>query len=230
MFEKWGEKTLLLVGEAMSSSAGIRDRVRTDVVEPRLYNDATDTSNSAYVWRKAANICEAIAMFLMVVQAVLAFGAATYDMRNLSFVAGGVNVLSAGLLAYARYCSNESRERLTELNMLLKYMDLPEIPVIAVDNTRVAAPGEYAVSMSPVQSVVDAISPNNASLQQQMNQRVTDAERALHSTVDATTSAINTATQVAIPAAGSALATAISNATNLSVRIHDVSDSGTALD
>jgi hypothetical protein len=219
------KKPTVMVGEAMSSSAAIRDRVRTDVVEPRLYNDALDTSNSAYVWRKTANICEAMAMLLMVIQAILAFGAATYDMKNLSFVAGGVNVLSAGLLAYARYCTNESRERVTELNMILKYMDLPEIPVIAVDNTRPSSStSEQGLSMSAVKSAIGDAVTQGAPLQQRLQQRVADAERALQTAVDVTTSSINTVAQTAIPVAGAALATAISDTTNLSVRIHDAAD------
>lgn len=108
-------------------------RIQTEIIDPFIIKNIKDTSQSVYFWRKVSNYTESSAKLIIVLQSLVTFAAATYEMPYLAFVGGSLSVISISLLGYAKYAAGESKERNTELNVLLKYKGLEQVPDVTVD-------------------------------------------------------------------------------------------------
>lgn len=112
----------------------LQSTIESDVIDPSVLKNIKDTSSASYFWRKIGNVCEALGKLFVGIQGILAFAASTYNMQTLSFISGAMSILAMALFTYSSYSMQESKERTTELNMLLTYKGITNVPNIAIDS------------------------------------------------------------------------------------------------
>ena len=116
------------------ASPDLRMRIQQEIVDPHIFKDARNTSHAARWWRRVGNGCEAAAKVIVGVQGVVSFGAASWDMPMLGFVSGSMSIIAMSLFGFSSYAQSESKERTTQMNMLLKFKGLEPVPMIAMDS------------------------------------------------------------------------------------------------
>lgn len=148
-------------------AVALKDRIQAEVVNPHLYRDVTDVSNASYFWRKVANCTEALGRFLIVMQSIVSFGSAVYDLPTLGFVSGSTSIFAMGLIAYSSYALQESKERTDEMNLILQHQTISAVPnLIAVksDDNAKTNDDKPQVTTDAVMTVTDAGSSSSATV------------------------------------------------------------------
>ena len=90
--------------------------------------DIADTIRWKFIWRKAGNIMEALALMSSLISTVLSFSAGAFNNTLLAFAAGCSGSISLALMRATSYALKESKEREEQLNILLEKSMIKQIP------------------------------------------------------------------------------------------------------
>ena len=96
-------------------------------IKNSLENEIEDASMWRFTWAKIATAMFCISEVLMIIQTALSFTAASYQILLISYLAGVIGVIAIGLNRFGAYSKNQSSEKTTQLNKLLK--------TIGIDNS-----------------------------------------------------------------------------------------------
>jgi len=103
-------------------------------LEHSIERDINDIVYWKFTFRKLGDWCESISQITTLSATVIAFLAGYKDEKFLSFIAGCLGSISLALLKASSYSYAESRERNTQLNLLLESNDFEEIPYVLKKN------------------------------------------------------------------------------------------------
>jgi hypothetical protein len=112
-----------------------KQRILDEIIMPSYYKQVKDLIEYKFTWRKVGNWTETISQVLILVGAVLAFASSTYDMRDLVFTAGVCNVTSLLLKRFSVYAFGESKERIHQVNKVLRHLGIDELPSFTQGDT-----------------------------------------------------------------------------------------------
>ena len=110
-------------------------KIKQELVDPNLYNDVKYNIRSKSRWKFIADISETFAQVFLCASVVLSFASGSFDEKILSFIAGAFGACSLSLLLFSSYSMKESKERTTQVNIILKNLGVDAIPDITIDST-----------------------------------------------------------------------------------------------
>lgn len=104
--------------------------ILTQHIEPAYKKDVKELIHGKRCWRITGQSFETISKVFVAIGSIISFAAGVYNETNLSFIAGAVSTFSLATLQFASFSYKENKKQSTELNTLLKNIDLATIPVI----------------------------------------------------------------------------------------------------
>jgi len=104
--------------------------IMSKYVEPAYKKDVKELIHGKRCWRITGQSFETISKVFVAIGSIISFAAGVYNETNLSFIAGAVSTFSLATLQFASFSYKENKKQSTELNTLLKNIDLATIPVI----------------------------------------------------------------------------------------------------
>jgi hypothetical protein len=117
-----------------------RVQINDTLVEPSYVKDVTNLLKGKNCWRITGQTFETVSKVFVAMGSIISFAAGVYDQPTLSFVSGAVSTFSLATLQFASFSYKENKKQATELNVLLKTLDLDTIPVNerTADDTTIA--------------------------------------------------------------------------------------------
>ena len=106
------------------------ERIRTELIEVNYYNDIKYNIRSKSRWKFMSDFTEASSYIFTGISVILSFACTSFDNTNLSFAAGVFGTIALVLLKFSSYALSESKERTNQVNILLKKLEIDEIPNI----------------------------------------------------------------------------------------------------
>jgi ABC-type Fe3+-siderophore transport system permease subunit len=95
-------------------------------IKQSLKNEISDAALWRFTWAKIATAMFCISEVLMIIQTALSFTAASYQILLISYLAGVIGVVAIGLNRFGSYSKNQSSEKTTQLNKLLKAIGIED--------------------------------------------------------------------------------------------------------
>lgn len=111
------------------------DKIVKELVEPAYYDDVKYNINSRNRWKKISDITSAFSQILFGISIIMSFAVGFFDINMLSFISGSIGVSAMVVMKISSYAMNESRERTNQINIILKKLNISEIPDITIDPT-----------------------------------------------------------------------------------------------
>jgi len=110
----------------------VRDNVRIDIltenIEPLYKDEIKNKISDNKCWRVTGSIFETLSKILISGGAILSFSSGYYNSPTLSFISGSVSTVSLAFLQFSAYCHKEQVRNISELNMLLKKLNIETFP------------------------------------------------------------------------------------------------------
>lgn len=101
-------------------TTSFKQNIIEEFIRPNLKSDISEVSNSRFGWARVATAMFCMSEILMIIQTALSFTAASYQLILISYLAGIVGVVAIGLNRFGAYSRNQSNEKNTLYNKLLK--------------------------------------------------------------------------------------------------------------
>jgi hypothetical protein len=101
-------------------TTSFKQNIIEEYIRPNLKSDISEVSNSRFTWARVATAMFCMSELLMIVQTALSFTAASYQLILISYLAGIIGVVAIGLNRFGAYSRNQSNEKNTLYNKLLK--------------------------------------------------------------------------------------------------------------
>ena len=96
-------------------------------LKTNIENEIIDATSWRFKWGKIATVTFCISEIFMIIQTLLSFTAASYQITLISYLAGIIGVIAVGFNRFGAYSKNRSTEKTNQLNDLLK--------TIGIDNS-----------------------------------------------------------------------------------------------
>lgn len=109
-------------------------RVKTELIEETYYKDLKYNIRSKSRWKVLSDLCETISHLLIGIATILAFAAGFFKNEYLSFVSGCIGTFSMVFMQFSSYALRESRERTSQVNIILQKLGIDNIPDITIEN------------------------------------------------------------------------------------------------
>jgi hypothetical protein len=103
-------------------------------IKQSLKNEINDAALWRFTWAKIATAMFCISEVLMIIQTALSFTAASYQILLISYLAGVIGVVAIGLNRFGSYSKNQSSEKTTQLNKLLKAIGIEDVLPDLIDD------------------------------------------------------------------------------------------------
>jgi hypothetical protein len=104
-----------------------------NIVDQTYLDDVESTTSQRSCCKTTSDVIEVISKILIVIASLCAFAAGFWKLEYLSFIAGALNALVLGLMNFASYTMNESKERTIQSNMILSKLKIDELVDITVE-------------------------------------------------------------------------------------------------
>ena len=113
-------------------SPNFRTKIITDHIRPRINKEIDDCYSGRDKWNKVASLAFGMSELFGIVQTVLSFTAASYDIILISYLAGLLGVLCIAFNRYGSYAIKTSSEKTSQLNEILASVGIKDkVPDIA---------------------------------------------------------------------------------------------------
>jgi hypothetical protein len=99
-------------------------------VEESYKKDIREMIFGKTCWRRTGISFETLSKVTVAIGGVLSFSSGYFDSKVLSFISGSVSVISLALLQFGSFSFMQSKKRASDLNILLKKLDIDTIPII----------------------------------------------------------------------------------------------------
>lgn len=116
-----------------------KDHITLHLIQPNYVSEIKNSIQGRTWWRSVGMFFESTSKLLLGIGSVLSFASGVYNNQNMSFISGSVTTLSLVCLQYSAFSFRESKEATSELNVLLKKLQLDTIPD-TIPNELVKAP------------------------------------------------------------------------------------------
>jgi len=103
-------------------------RILRDYIEPSYKADVQEMIGGRKCYRQAGQVFETMSKVLVACGGILSFSAGVYNYPTLSFVAGSISTFSLACLQFSSFCYKESKHLTTELNTLLRSLQIDTVP------------------------------------------------------------------------------------------------------
>lgn len=112
----------------MKVGDNIRNEILTQNVEPLYKSEITHKISDTKCWRVTGSIFETLSKIFLSSGAILSFSSGYYNSTTLSFISGTISTVSLAFLQFSAFCYKEQNRNLSELNMLLKKLNIETFP------------------------------------------------------------------------------------------------------
>ena len=112
----------------------LKNKIKTDLIIPAYYKDIKSNLSGRYSWKTIGDVSDTAAKILSGCSTILAFSAGFFSIQILPFLSGMIGVTSLVCLQFSSYSMKESKERTTEVNLILNQLDMSNIVDTAVDS------------------------------------------------------------------------------------------------
>jgi hypothetical protein len=110
----------------------VGDKIRNDIltqnVEPLYKSEIANKISDTKCWRVTGSVFETLSKIFLSSGAILSFSSGYYNSTTLSFISGTVSTVSLAFLQFSAFCYKEQNRNLSELNMLLKKLNIETFP------------------------------------------------------------------------------------------------------
>lgn len=106
----------------------IKEKIVRLHIEPNYEQTVIESIQLIKYFRRFGIAFETVSKFLVGVGSIVSFAAGIYKSKIMSFVSGTVSVISLVFLQYATFSIKESKRHTAELNVILKNLNLQQIP------------------------------------------------------------------------------------------------------
>jgi hypothetical protein len=111
----------------------VSDEVRKEIfkqVEDCYKSDVEEMIGEKKCWRRIGLTFETMSKVTVAVGGVLSFSSGYFGSNILSFISGSVSVLSLSLLQFGSFGFKQGKKQASDLNVLLRKLDLETVPVL----------------------------------------------------------------------------------------------------
>jgi hypothetical protein len=138
----------------------IRDSLKVtivrDLIEPFYLEDIKSMIRGKTCWKFTGQFFETFSKILVAVGGIMSFSSGYFNDPHLSFLAGTVSTLSLATLQFSSFAYRENKKQGQDLNVLLKKLDLDDIPVLERRSETTLPP---SVDEKPSEIIIGDISP-----------------------------------------------------------------------
>jgi len=104
-----------------------------EMINNRYYSDIEIGLNGRSCWKITGDVSETLGYLCIGASTIVSFSAGFFNIRILSFIAGGIGVLSGLLLKFSLYSMAQSKERTEEINRILTKLNIDTVVDISCD-------------------------------------------------------------------------------------------------
>jgi len=119
-------------------SSELKGIIMREFIEPNYKETVKENLELIKYFRRFSLAFESVSKLLVGMGSVISFSSGLYNNRLLSFVSGTVSVVSLVFLQYSTYASKESKKHISELNQLLKQLNIEPLSEHGSDNVSMA--------------------------------------------------------------------------------------------
>ena len=105
----------------------LKKEILTTLVEPQYKNEIKGYLSLRKKFKNWGLLFETMSKFFVGVSSIMSFASGIYKYEILSFLAGTTSVVSLVLLQYSSFSYRESKKITSELNDILKKLDIPTL-------------------------------------------------------------------------------------------------------
>jgi hypothetical protein len=105
-------------------SETLKKEILTTLVEPQYKNEIKGYINLRKKFKNFGLMFETMSKLFVGISSVMSFASGIYKYEIMSFLAGTTSVISLVLLQYSSFSYRESKKMTTELNDILKKLDI----------------------------------------------------------------------------------------------------------
>jgi hypothetical protein len=114
-----------------------RKYIAYSLIEPSYKDEISDMITGRKYWKMIGQIFETISKIMVAAGSIVSFSAGYYKNFSLSFIAGSISCLSLALLQFSSFCYIQHKKQSTELNVLLRKLDIDTIPILETNLEKV---------------------------------------------------------------------------------------------
>jgi len=114
--------------EMIRVSNTVRNDILQNSIEPLYKEEIKNKINDTKCWRITGSVFETLSKLFLSCGAILSFSSGYFNNATLSFVSGSISTVSLAFLQFSAYCYKEQNRNITELNMLLKKLNIETFP------------------------------------------------------------------------------------------------------
>jgi hypothetical protein len=116
-------------------SEQIKKEILTTLVEPQYKNDIKGYIALRKKFKSWGLLFESMSKFFVGLSSIMSFASGIYKYEIMSFLAGTTSVVSLVLLQYSSFSYRESKKMTSELNDILKKLDITTLNVENLSTT-----------------------------------------------------------------------------------------------
>jgi hypothetical protein len=141
-----------------SISPDVKLEIMTKHIEPAYKKDIIDLLHGKRCWRITGQTFETISKVFVAVGSIVSFAAGVYNETNLSFIAGAISTFSLATLQFSSFSYRENKKQSSELNTLLKNINIAAIPNLERSaESEAQASMRQTISSQPQQQYISMI-------------------------------------------------------------------------
>ena len=108
-------------------SLAVKQEIVVEIVEPSYKNDMKRNFKLKKMFKNLGLMFETLSKLFVGITSIMSFASGIYRIEILSFLAGTTSVVSLVLLQYSSYSYRESKKISSEINEILKKLNLDTI-------------------------------------------------------------------------------------------------------
>jgi hypothetical protein len=105
----------------------VKKEILTTLVEPQYKNEIKGYIHLRKKFKSWGLLFETMSKFFVGLSSIMSFASGIYKYEIMSFLAGTTSVVSLVLLQYSSFSYRESKKMTSELNDILKKLDIPTL-------------------------------------------------------------------------------------------------------
>jgi hypothetical protein len=115
--------------KSFTVSETLKKEILTTLVEPQYKNEIKVYINLRKKFKNCGLLFETMSKLFVGISSIMSFASGIYKYEIMSFLAGTTSVISLVLLQYSSFSYRESKKMTTELNDILKKLDITTLNV-----------------------------------------------------------------------------------------------------
>ena len=135
--------------DSLEISEELKKDILVNVIEPNYKSDITSSLKLKRKFKLFGLTFESLSKLFLGISSVTSFASGIYKYQLLAFFAGTTSVISLVLLQYSSFSYRESKKITSEINNILKKLNITPIPQGIPDDNSVTDNSSISEPMSP---------------------------------------------------------------------------------